>query len=290
MLGKKDGRNQKQDPKLIIAAVNYQSLTALYPEKDYDQFCKLLQGIEVDIMFFIDFIKSGSSQFRLITTYVDDQSYRKYPILEKICCPVKGGGSYNKRERILSNYRFRMSTLHTEVMAHLKQGHSTPEKKHIVASISNFQQWSSVIDTAHQHSAWVVCIDPAVDEQLLRKVGTDGSNQREIIGFGTGVGSHGENNYTVSTEQFSLVDISNKIGEQISKLFELIDRDVTKRIAESLIREASNIGGLSIVKATGPSEYVRDYIAYAMVRKLLPADDSAFCDEIISLDAFRLVQ
>ena len=161
-----------------------------------------------------------------------------------------------------------MSTLHTEVMAHLKQGHSTL-KKHIVTSISNFQQWSSVIDTAHQHSAWVVCIDPAVDEQLLRKVGTDGSNQREIIGFGTGVGSHGENNYTVSTEQFSLVDISNKIGEQISKLFELIDRDVTKRIAESLIREASNIGGLSIVKATGPSEYVRDYIAYAMVRKLL---------------------
>lgn len=67
----------------------------------------------------------------------------------------------------------------------------------------------------------MVCIDPAVDEQLLRKVGTDGSNQREIIGFGTGVGSHGENNYTISTEQFSLVDISNKIGEQIAKLFEL---------------------------------------------------------------------
>lgn len=256
-------------------------------EKDYDQFCKLLQGIEVDVMFFIDFIKSGSSQFRLITTDVDDQSYRKYPILEKICCPVKGGGSHNKRERILSNYRFRMSTLHAEIMAHLKQGHSTSEKKHIVASISNFQQWSSVIDTAHQHSAWVVCIDPAVDEQLLRKVGTDGSNQREIIGFGTGVGSHGENNYTISTEQFSLVDISNKIGEQIAKLFELQGEDVTKRIAESLIREALNIGGLSIVKATGPSEYVRDYIAYAMVRKLLPADDSAFCDEIISLDAFR---
>lgn len=255
-------------------------------DKNYDQFRELLQGIEVDVMFFMDFIRSGSSRFRELA-YDAQGSYRKFPILEKICCPETGGGRDNKRARILSNQRFKMGTLHAEVMAHIIQEHADPGKRHVVMSISDFQQWTSVIDTAHQHSAWVACIDPSVDEQLLRKVEPDGTSKREIIGFGTGVGSHGENNYTVSTEQFSLVDISKKIGAQISGIYEFFEGDVTNRIAESLIREASNIGGLSVVKATGPSEYVRDYIAYAMVRKLLPTDDSAFCDEIISLDAFR---
>ncbi len=254
-------------------------------DEGYEQFCKLLQGIEVDVMFFMDFIKSGFSRFRRLA-YDAQDSYRKFPILEKICCSETGGGRDNKRARILSNQRFKMGTLHAEVMAHIP-GHADPGKRHVVMSISDFQQWTSVIDTAHQHSAWVACIDPSVDEQLLRKGEPDGTSKREIIGFGTGVGSHGENNYTISTEQFSLVDISKKIGAQISRLFEFLQGDVTNRIAESLIREASNIGGLSIVKATGPSEYVRDYIAYALVRKLLLTDDSAFCDEIISLDAFR---
>jgi DNA phosphorothioation-dependent restriction protein DptH len=254
--------------------------------ENYDQFRELLQGIEVDVVFFMDFIRSGFSRFRELA-YDAQGSYRKFPILEKICCPETGGGRDNKRVRILSNQRFKMGTLHAEVMARIKQGHADPGKRHVVMGVSDFQQWTSVIDTAHQHSAWVACIDPSVDEQLLRKVEPDGTSKREVIGFGTGVGSHGENNYTISTEQFSLADISKKIGAQISRLFEFLQGDVTSRIAESLIREASNIGGLSVVKATGPSEYVRDYIAYAMVRKLLPTDDSAFCDEIISLDAFR---
>lgn len=47
------------------------------------------------------------------------------------------------------------------------------------------------------------------------------------------------------------------------------------------------MAGMSLVKATGPSEYVRDFMAYALVRKLLPRDPAMFCDEVISLDAFR---
>src|SRR5690606_18256718 len=52
------------------------------------------------------------------------------------------------------------------------------------------------------------------------------------------------------------------------------------------IKESFSMSGLSIVKATGPSEYVRDFIAYTLIRKLLPKENGVFCDEIISLDAF----
>ena len=96
-------------------------------------------------------------------------------------------------------------------MAHIVQGHADPGKGHVVVSISDFQQWASVIDIAHQHSAWVACIDPSVDEQLLRKEESDDTSKRRSSVL-VWVGSHRENNYTVSTEQFSLVDISKKIG------------------------------------------------------------------------------
>ncbi|HHV42033.1 MAG TPA: ATP-binding protein, partial [Clostridiaceae bacterium] len=159
-------------------------------------------------------------------------------------------------------------------------------EKHVVTSTSDFQPWVRVIDVAHEQSAWVVCIDACLDAQLLTRPQSTDSRSREIIGFGAGVGSHGENNYTISTEQFSMKDIASKIAAQISQLFRPMESEVAKQVAKSLIGEAKHIGGLSIVKATGPSHYVRDYVAYAMVRKLLPRDDNAFCDEIISLDAF----
>ncbi|WP_353928677.1 ATP-binding protein [Desulfofundulus kuznetsovii] len=257
-------------------------------DDNFGQFMKLLQGTDLDVIFFTNFIESGASRFELLgEDYYIQGDYRKFPVLEKVCCRVTGGGRDKQRERVLSNQRFRLGALHAEVMAHIKNGHSDAVKKHAVISLSDFQPWTGVIDAAHEHSAWVVCIDPAVDEQLLRRVETDGTRAREIIGFGTGVGPHGENNYTISTEQFAMADITKKISSQISALLGPLELDLSKRIAESLVREAAHIAGLSVVKATGPSRYVREFIANAMVRKLLRRDNSAFCDEIISLDAFR---
>ena len=111
-------------------------------------------------------------------------------------------------------------------------------------------------------------------------------NTREYIGFGTGVGSHGENNFTISTEHFAMADIEQRISSQISSLLSPWGQEECDRIAERLVRDAAQIAGLSIVKATGPLRYVRELIANAMVRKLLIRDDSLFCDEIMSLDFF----
>lgn len=255
------------------------------PENDkFQQFIRLLQGLDMDVMFFINFIKSGASRFELLGEVRDH--YRKFPVLEKVCCRITGGGKDKQRRRVLSNQRFKLGALHAEVMAHMQNGHFSPEQKHAVISFSDFQPWTGVVDAAHEHSSWVVCIDPSVDEQLLQREEADSTKVREIIGFGAGVGPHGENNYTISTEQFAMVDIKKRISSQISALLGPVEIDTSNLIAENLVKEAAHIAGLSVIKATGPSNYVRDYIAYAMVRKLLPRDESAFCDEIISLDAF----
>ncbi|WP_066633165.1 ATP-binding protein [Desulfolucanica intricata] len=253
-----------------------------------DQFIKILGSTGLDVMFFTDFIEQGASRFEKLggdLYFYDD--YRKFPVLEKTCCRVAGGGKENHRERVLSNQRFRMGALHAEVMAHISLGHADPNSKHVVISKSDFQPWIRVINTAHKQSAWVVCIDPSVDEKLLHRLESDGSNAREIIGFGTGVGPHGENNYTISTELFSMTDIKNKVGSQIASIMGHWDQNICGQVAESLVKETVHIAGLSIVKATGPSDYVREFIAYALVRKLLVRETKAYCDEIISLDAYR---
>ncbi len=258
------------------------------PEGNREELARVLRGTEQDVMFFMDFVEAGASRFEDVASEeFPDDGYRQFPVLEKACCAVTGGGKAEHRERILSHRRFRLATLHAEVMARVARGRAEPELRHVVLSENDFYPWESAIGAAHQSSAWVVCLDPTVDDQLLRKAKVGAGSGREIIGFGTGVGAHGENNYTVSTEQYALADVKRRIGEQLSARLGPWESSVREQVAESLISEASGMAGLSVVKATGPSEYVRDFAAYAVLRKLLPRDANAFCDEIISLDAFR---
>lgn len=257
-------------------------------EDAHDQFARLLQNTPQDVMFFTDFVGAGDSRFQSLDLgTAADTSYRKFPVLEKACCAVAGGGHGDQRERILSNRQFASACLHAEVMARLQHNFFDAKQRHAVVAYTDFEPWRKVVDAAHRNSAWVVCVDPSVDEWLLRQGQADNQRAREIIGFGTGVGSHGENNYTVSTEMFALADIKQKIGSQISVRLGPWDQTTRERVADSLVREAAGMAGLSVVRATGGSEYVRDYIAYATVRKMLKPDAEAFCDELVSLDAFR---
>ncbi|WP_054693281.1 ATP-binding protein [Syntrophomonas palmitatica] len=256
-------------------------------ENDAEQFKRLLKQTEMDIMFFSDFVDLKGSRFEpVIGELYIGNDYRRFPVLEKACCKKSGGGQDYKRERILSNQRFQLGSAYAEVMARLNNRHANSQERHVVISYSDFHPWVKIVNEAHAHSSWVVCIDPSVDEQLLLMGNNKGQVKREIVGFGSGVGAHGENNFTVSTEHFSMLDISKKISSYTAALFAPIEKEKTDAIAESLGRETLHIAGLSVVKATGPIKFVREFIANALVRKLLPRESGVFCDEIFSLDAF----
>ena len=257
-------------------------------ERKYDQFIKLLSGLDADVAFLFQFIRAGAggNQFAETDPYDHSGTFRMFPILEKMSCSIVGGGQEFARERIISNRQFKLSTLHAGVMARLKQN-IAKDAEFIVMGRGDFSPWIGVVDELHRRSAWVVCVDPSVDERLIAKEDSSGKRQREIIGFGSGVGAHGEYNYTVSTEACSLAGVKKRISAHIAARLGPWDANTNDQIAESLTKEALHMAGMSLVKATGPSEYVRDFLAYSLVRKLLPRDPSTFCDELISLDAFR---
>ncbi|HLW08111.1 MAG TPA: DUF87 domain-containing protein [Marinilabiliaceae bacterium] len=252
---------------------------------NFEQFIRQIKTRSFDVYIFSNFMRSNSSHFIGLDKMVSSKDdYQKFPILDKVCCRQIGAGHDLERERILSHKQFKLASLHGEIMERIRTDHQS-EKTHLIVGKYDYGDWNNVIDGTHQVSTWVICIDPVIDEYLLRN-GLDG--KREIIGFGTGVGSHGESNYTVSTEKFTFDDVKRKIGLQILANFKSYEQNTSTKMADSIIKEASNIGGLSIVRATGPKDnHIHDYMAYAMVRKLLPKDPGAFCDEVISLDAFR---
>jgi len=256
---------------------------------DYAQFQRLIHdGLEIDIAILNRFIGAGvkGNDFDAVEQYDITTRRLKFPILEKSFCASSGPGERLQRSRVLSNRQFSISAQHTELMARIK-AHRAKDESFVILGFGDYRPWQGVIDAFHSRAEWVVCIDPNVDDRLISSKGKAAENEREIIGFGSGVGSHGEANFTVSTEQFSLADISNGLKLAASDVYSGWQKDDYVALVNEIIAESRMLSGLSLVRATGRSQYIRDFMAYALTRKLLKSEPNVLCDQLISLDAYR---
>jgi DNA phosphorothioation-dependent restriction protein DptH len=260
------------------------------PENHYRQFVDLVgKSLDVDVAILNGFIRAGSqgNDFELVDPYDVTTRTLKFPILEKSFCAFRDPGRRLQRARVLSNRQFGVTTRHAEVMARLKSRETPQNIHHVVLGYGDYGPWQGVVDALHQQAEWVVCIDPNVDERLIAEKSQDTQEAREIIGFGSGVGTHGEANYTISTEQFRLSDVLHKLTASINEVYSGWSPKTFRQVAESVLAESRHLSGLSLVRATGIGQYVRDFMAYALTRKLLTADKTVLCDHLVSLDAFR---
>jgi DNA phosphorothioation-dependent restriction protein DptH len=260
-------------------------------KNNYVQFKQIVkQGLEVDIVFLSNFIGAGmrGNEFEEVEPYDVTTRTLKFPILEKSFCAIGDPGKSLQRARILSNRQFSLTTRYSELLARLKNRETPQNTHHVVLGFGDFFPWQGVIDELHNHAEWVICIDPNIDEKLIAQKSNDllEAEMREIIGFGSGVGSHGEDNYTISTEQFHLSDVLHSLTASIGELYAGWANSY-KEVAQSILRESRRLSGLSLVRATGLGEYIRDFMAYALTRKLISADENVLCDQLVSLDAYR---
>jgi len=256
----------------------------------YRQFRELItKGLEVDIAMLCDFIGAGSkgNDFELVEPYDVRSRTLKFPILERPFCSLRDPGRQLHRARILSNRQFSVTTRHSELMARLSRRGAGPNDHHVVLGFGDYTPWQGVVDSLHHRAGWVVCIDPNIDERLIAQKGDESGEAREIIGFGSGVGAHGESNYTISTEQFQLGDVLQRLTASIGEVYESWNADVCRLVAKSVLDEVRRLSGLSLVRATGLGEYIRDFMAYALTRKMLCADGEILCDYFVSLDAYQ---
>ncbi len=251
------------------------------------------EGFEADISLLPHFIDAGAVGNDIIAAlpYQDHCScHIKFPIVEVPHCADTNPALACERKRIISNRQFDLPGLHAELSARFRHPGNPPEQKHLVISRGDFTPWIDLVDQLHRRSTWVVCLDPSIDERLIARTNVGGASKRQIIGFSSGLGAHGELNTTVSTERASLADVEKGIRQQVNLLFGPWREDEGGKVAHRLVQESCKLSGLSLVRATGPSQYVRDLMAYTLVRICLPAfpiEGVKLCDELISLDTYR---
>ncbi|MGJ8653037.1 MAG: helicase HerA domain-containing protein [Opitutaceae bacterium] len=263
----------------------------LVEKKDLSSFQKLInEQFEADIAVFYNFIGAGEgvNKFEKVEPFDLTSRELKFPILEKACCTIDNPAEKYRRKRVVSNRQFALSAYHANLLHALQS--NTHQTGTVVVGSGDFSPWRSIIDSLHKKVEWLICVDPNMDERLIKTPKSESEKEREIIGFGSGVGSHGEDNYTISTEQFSLIDICSRIKASIQQLYapgadwSVEDCDT---VAQGVLQLAPELSGLSLVRATGVGdEYIRDFMAYALTRKLLPKDN-CLCESLISLDAYR---
>lgn len=260
-------------------------------ENYYQQFRRLISaGLEIDIAILNGFIGAGAegNDFQTVSRYDVTSRTLKFPILEKTFCAFRDPGRQLQRARILSNRQFSIATRHAEVMARLKSPEMQQDTHHVVRGFGDYSPWQGVVDELHQCAEWVVCIDPNIDERLVALKRRETQEKRDIIGFGSGVGSHGGSNYTISTEQFRFSDVLHGLTAAIGDVYSEWPRESYKPVAQEVLAESRRLSGLSLVRATGIGQYIRDFMAYSLTRKLLTVNgDRPLCDQLVSLDAYQ---
>jgi DNA phosphorothioation-dependent restriction protein DptH len=150
----------------------------------------------------------------------------------------------------------------------------------------DFAPWEPVVAEMHRKGHWVACIDPYIDKRLLEELGSCEGAHRKIIGFSCGHGLYGKLNLTVSTEADTLARLTELICLQLGRLFAVWSTEMCEQAAKTIVAEAQELPGLSLIRAIGSSEYIRDVVAYALVRRLV-ADRNAVITTLVPIDSFR---
>lgn len=248
-------------------------------------------SLEADIVVLYDFIGAGQggNKFTEVVPFDILSRTLKFPILEKSCCSIRHPVDRYKRSRVMSNLQFSLGKMHTQIMHRLKNQGVQPGKEFVILGYGDYTPWRSVIDAVHSKAEWVICIDPNIDERLVKVPAGAQAHEREIIGFGSGVGSHGEANYTISTEQFSLADVRVRLTASVQEVYasQGWSIDDCHAVASCVLQQARELSGLSLVRATGVGHYIRDFMAYSITRRMLRENGPVLCDHLISLDAYR---
>jgi len=240
---------------------------------------------DFDIFVFHNFIEAGrkGNKFRRVGNFNETKDTLKFPILEKSLCASSEPDEVLRRAQVISNRQFRIGALHTDLMARLCDRENG---EYVVLGHGDYGPWKAAVDAAHKASEWVVCVDPNIDEWLIGEK-SEAVERRELIGFGTGVGSHGESNYTISTQKFFLNDLGRILRAQFAKVFRYGSCPDDEMIADELLDSAKLLAGISLIRALGPDQYIRDFIAYSLVRRILPLSKGFICDQLFSIDAYR---
>lgn len=247
------------------------------------------EELQFDVAFLMHFMDSdkGGDDVEPVAQFQFNyapSNISKFPIAE-YPRPIRVNDA-SRRQTLLSNRRMRLQTCHTELSARLK--HPFSEHRHyLVFGMVDYSGWKDFVNEMHRKAQWVVCVDPYVDKRLLEGTCAAQGNDRKIVGFAAGLGCYGELNMTVSTEADTLARLTTLVRDQFKRLFPNWVATTCEQAAKTVLAESQEITGLSLIRAVGDSEYIRDVVAYAALRKILRVESTAIITQLIPMDSVK---
>jgi DNA phosphorothioation-dependent restriction protein DptH len=218
---------------------------------------------------------------------VSGSALRQFPLAE-YPRPVRQLSAQSQRQMSISNRRVQMASQHTEIAARLKFPFTPAFNEHAVVTQIDFTPWKKTIELLHRKAVWVSCVDRHVDNNLLAAAASGSVSQdRRIVGFSCGLGNYGELNRTISTEVSDFATLTKAVAKRLRQHLHALSTEQAELAAHNVIKAACEIPGLSLVRAIGRDEYIRDVVGYSLISRMLGRDPTTVLQALIPLDSFR---
>jgi len=237
-----------------------------------------------DLCFTYNVLTTAGVQFAVGSDVDIDKDHAKFPMT---FTPDTIAATHGKARKVnISQFQFIASKYHTQANHTAGYPDSIPGVYRTFKTLELEEISERIIDIAHDCCKWVVCVDPAIDRNMLE------NNNNKIIGFTTGEGSYGELNVTVSARKDVLKDIKLMLKRRITEKFKNWSSDRLQKAADYCVDVLSQyMDGSRILKALNPYDYeIHNYLAYILSVQMLGLsqnDDSKVVRALISLDSYK---
>lgn len=237
-----------------------------------------------DLCFTYNVLSNTGVQFLQGSDSLVDKDQTKFPMT---FIPDTIASTHGKSRKVnISQFQFLASKNHTQASHAVAYPDSVPSMYRVFKTLELQSAQEQIIEKAHECCKWVVCIDPAIDREMLEK------QNSKIIGFTTGEGSYGELNVTVSARNDILKDIKGMLKKRITEKFTNWDNVRLQKAADYCVDVLSKyMDGSKILKALNPYDYeIHNYLAYILSLQMLNLttnNNSYIVRSLISLDSYK---
>ena len=272
-----------------LLAYNYSTINVSYniiSRNNILDFNRILgEKLDSDITIIYGNSDSSSVSIKRINNTDANDIRLKFPVLQKLL--PKMIIKNKERFRMFYNPQFESSAAYIKLIDTYHRSELDSPGDYQVYLIERLQ-YSNLIDTlkkCHQKSEMVLCIGEDLDTELI----SNNDSTTVLIGFGSGIGSRAELNYTLSTQLNHFSSVVNMLSFSVIQLYHDIVEKEAQKMVTNLLTQKKKISDLSIFRAISNCDNNKhDFFAYMFTRRILslPDNELIVCDKVISLDSY----
>jgi hypothetical protein len=260
----------------ISAYLNYMNLDSPKIKETIEKYIE-----KQDIVFMYKVLEDNNIGFQKSDVEALTNQY-KYPA---IFTPLPISISQNSRGVDISQRQFNCANEHLQLLHKYIMPDATSGCYKVIKDLFISNTNKSLIEQIHKKCKWVICIDEAIDREILN------DENSKVIGFSTGMGIFGELNVTISARKDVVEDIKLKLKQ---KLINKFCKWNTKRVEDAAIHcieMTKDLDGSRVLKALNPSDYeINNFLAYVLTIQNLHLNvenDKFIIRSLINLDNHR---